>query len=534
MLTPIILLLGLAVATCIIAYVADNLGKKLGKKRVTLWGLRPRQTATLLTMASGLGIMLVTLFVLLALWGPLRHALLSYDRVRADSQELNARNAELQRNLNKLGLQSRKLQSQATRSRQQAADARQQSVQAQQQFVQANQQLHGAQQNLAAAQKARGVAVLAEAEAQRGESAARQRAESAQQRFAQAQNRLANSRQRLSRVEDFLESARKGLDRTRGHLTAARKNLVHAKVQLATAKGSLTTTQGIVKSTMGTVRNLTQDVAQRAAEVARLQEGEQEQQRKVADLQTRRDQLQQEIATLTQETVRLTAVAQQFASAAEQLATGQVIIPVSQVFAERRLPPRPGAADARAALNELLAEGRKAVSNFEAKDIVLAPISIESGSRLTSLDQEQILALLVKHLVTFETPVAVRLLAVRNHFAGEKEILGRMEVLPVRAAFNRGELVASTTVDGKQSDARIFNQLLTLINEGEKVAREHKVAPPLTPDNPHFYGPGTNERIFEALRQIQAINGPANVRLIAVEEISTVEPMHVRIEVAAS
>ncbi|HVF09670.1 MAG TPA: DUF3084 domain-containing protein, partial [Abditibacteriaceae bacterium] len=99
MLTPLVLLLGLAVATCVIAYVADNLGKKLGKKRVSMWGLRPRQTATLLTMASGLGIMLVTLFVLLGLWGPLRHALLSYDRVRANSRELSQQNMALQTNL---------------------------------------------------------------------------------------------------------------------------------------------------------------------------------------------------------------------------------------------------------------------------------------------------------------------------------------------------------------------------------------------------------------------------------------------------
>ncbi len=58
--TPLFLLVGLMIATAVIAYWSDNLGKKLGKKRVSLLGLRPKQTATLITIASSLVIMLVT------------------------------------------------------------------------------------------------------------------------------------------------------------------------------------------------------------------------------------------------------------------------------------------------------------------------------------------------------------------------------------------------------------------------------------------------------------------------------------------
>src|ERR1017187_2561151 len=61
MLTPLYLLFGLTAATCVIAYWADNLGKKLGKKRISLFNLRPRQTATLISMASSVGIMILTL-----------------------------------------------------------------------------------------------------------------------------------------------------------------------------------------------------------------------------------------------------------------------------------------------------------------------------------------------------------------------------------------------------------------------------------------------------------------------------------------
>ena len=73
--TPLFLLIGLTIATCVIAYWSDNLGKKLGKKRVTLLGLRPRQTATLMTMTSSVVIMLFTFGVLLATNSGLRGAL---------------------------------------------------------------------------------------------------------------------------------------------------------------------------------------------------------------------------------------------------------------------------------------------------------------------------------------------------------------------------------------------------------------------------------------------------------------------------
>lgn len=74
MFTPLILFFGLTVATAVIAHWSDNLGKKLGKKRVSLFGLRPRTTATILTIASSWAIMLFTLAVLLIAVPPLKNA----------------------------------------------------------------------------------------------------------------------------------------------------------------------------------------------------------------------------------------------------------------------------------------------------------------------------------------------------------------------------------------------------------------------------------------------------------------------------
>jgi hypothetical protein len=47
----------------------------------------------------------------------------------------------------------------------------------------------------------------------------------------------------------------------------------------------------------------------------------------------------------------------------------------------------------------------------------------------------------------------------------------------------------------------------------------------------YFFALGTNERVFEALRQIQALKAPAHVKLIAAQDINTVEPVRVRFDV---
>ena len=87
-----ILLLALIVATCFIAYFADNLGKHLGKKRISLkvgrFSLRPRQTATLISMVSSVAIMLFTLACLLTANKSIRNALLRYDAEKAAANKL--------------------------------------------------------------------------------------------------------------------------------------------------------------------------------------------------------------------------------------------------------------------------------------------------------------------------------------------------------------------------------------------------------------------------------------------------------------
>jgi len=79
----LIVALVLMAAGGIIAYIGDTVGKRLGKRRVSVFGLRPRSTAILISTLAGVVIALLSLGVLLGLASPVREALLHYDDLQA-------------------------------------------------------------------------------------------------------------------------------------------------------------------------------------------------------------------------------------------------------------------------------------------------------------------------------------------------------------------------------------------------------------------------------------------------------------------
>ena len=60
----IVLILVLALMGGLIAYLGDKLGSKIGKKRLSLFGLRPHDTSVLMTIISGILVAAMTMGVL--------------------------------------------------------------------------------------------------------------------------------------------------------------------------------------------------------------------------------------------------------------------------------------------------------------------------------------------------------------------------------------------------------------------------------------------------------------------------------------
>ncbi len=76
-----ILVLAIVVLGGLIAAVGDRIGSRIGKKRMRLFNLRPKQTATLMTIVTGILIAGSTLIVLFASSKSLRQGVFELDRL---------------------------------------------------------------------------------------------------------------------------------------------------------------------------------------------------------------------------------------------------------------------------------------------------------------------------------------------------------------------------------------------------------------------------------------------------------------------
>jgi uncharacterized protein (DUF3084 family) len=508
--TPLFLLIGLALATCVIAYWSDNLGKKLGKKRVTLFGLRPRQTATLMTMTSSVVIMLFTFGVLLAANSGLRGALLRYDKEKADNKQLRLNNQQLRNEQKTLQGEVKTAQQQASQAKQntvaalkQAQTARDNYQTAHDNYQDALTELKKKQEQLQGARSAERIARANERQARSGEKSARSRAEKAGRDLQKKQGELGTVNQKLKLAQVDLKKLQGDLREAQGRVREAQSNLKQVERRLVEAQERYVREADL---SLKEERKLIEQISQHTQEIKLLQ--------------SQKEALDNDINQLKLLQIQLA-----------QPSRGDIDVPEGAVYADRLIVQRLRAAQIAPQLRAMLAEGHEQVSKDNSRRTIKLLLIRPSAELPQELPQEVIINYLAEFLEVSRIPVSVRLSALRNHAKAETEIQCAFIVFPARLAFGRDEVIASKVIDGGQSDAKIFNQLLHgLLNVGESEAIKRAVVPILR-GSAKLYADGTNERLFEALRRIQAIGKPVEVRLLADDNLTTIDQLRVRFEI---
>src|SRR3989442_7216330 len=85
-----------------IALVGNAVGRGIGRRRLSLFGLRPRYTAQLITVVTGMLITLLTLVVVLLISAQARVALFRLNEVLQETHQLEAQIARQQGRLKEL------------------------------------------------------------------------------------------------------------------------------------------------------------------------------------------------------------------------------------------------------------------------------------------------------------------------------------------------------------------------------------------------------------------------------------------------
>jgi len=95
----LILIFTLIIISGLIAFVGDWVGLKIGKKRVTIFGLRPHSTAIFITIVSGILIAIITVTILTISSNDVRTALFGMEELKEKlsylSREVELRNMQL-------------------------------------------------------------------------------------------------------------------------------------------------------------------------------------------------------------------------------------------------------------------------------------------------------------------------------------------------------------------------------------------------------------------------------------------------------
>ena len=545
------------------------MGKNLGKKRLSILGLRPRQTATLLSMLSSVLIMLLTLGALTVFSKQVRTAILRSDRLLQSNEEQRQRIASLKTEALRLEGQRNALQSEQNRlenavrttkksAANAVADAKKRVEVARTKATQAESKLSATQGQLTTAQQAQAQAQQAQEAAQQGASAATARASQAiarasqaQQRFAQAQQRFTAAQSRLGAAQSRLGAAQSRLNATYSRLATTNKRLATTNKRLAQVGKQRREAEKKARQASGSARRAGQSaifVGQRVVYLtAQSAQLESDNRKAQAELQEAQAQLQQAQTNVQVAKVAFDEAVRQAAQIGQTTALidmGEVSVRWGQTFADVTIPANSDASDARALLRRLLEDGARAASEVGAAEILnpatgvtralhLASLPLPSSSGLTELDEEAIITNFANRLATFEVPVSVRLVAARSYAKGETQMEGRLLEVPVRRVYVKGDTIAVVTLPPNEKDFQIFSDLLKLADKGAELARGKGVQPLLSAQNPNLFADDTNQRIFEAIRRIQQQNGAVSVRLVAARDVSTVDSIRVRFDIGS-
>lgn len=116
-----IIFLVLTVTGGIIAFIGDKLGSKVGKRRISLWGLRPKHTSIVVTIITGMLIALMTIGVLTILSENVRVALFGMDELRQKmttlTTQVEQKTQELERGKKMLAEKNREYEEMSARVR---------------------------------------------------------------------------------------------------------------------------------------------------------------------------------------------------------------------------------------------------------------------------------------------------------------------------------------------------------------------------------------------------------------------------------
>lgn len=472
-----ILILAIIILGGTIATVGDHLGSRVGKARLSLFNLRPRKTAVLITILTGSVISASTLGILFATNKELRDAVFRIETIQRQRRSVEAELREVQN-------QKEKMEAELAGARTELGEVRQQ-------LTSVNQSLN--------------------------QAIARQK--QTQNQLNQLQNRFLEAQANL---QQFSEQARvlqaeivrlvaeeRQLRRDRAHL-AAQRNQAQERLLQAEAENQQIEIQK---------QKLEQAIAQAQERLQQAEKAVIQAQERLQQVDTQRLALVNQQSVLRNEIAALEENRKRLEKNVEVLLLGlrrgNITIRAGQVMASGIVQGVKTRQEALQATETLLREARRAA--------ILLTNSPKIGpeQRVIQIRNEDVERLVEQ--ISDGQAYVIRILAAANYLEGEELVLVLPQIAPNQVVFGNGEQVASVSLNpADMTDEQILERLDYLFAISNRRAIQSGILPdPLT----GTVGSFPQIDLIRFVLQLKEYEGDVAVTAIAPQTVYTSGPL---------
>ncbi|MFN6500454.1 MAG: DUF3084 domain-containing protein [Nostoc sp. DedQUE01] len=484
MTTGYILIAAILILGGVIATVGDRIGTRVGKARLSLFNLRPKNTAVLVTIFTGGLISASTLGILFAADDKLRQGVFELEDIQTDLRQkreqlktAETQKSQVESQLNQARIAQAKAQQdlQAINQSLQAANAKQRETQAQ-----LNRTIEQQAQTQTQLQRTQGQLNIVVSQYQKA--------------IAELQS-VYNQRQELQAAVELLKTERQRL------YAEAKKAIDEAKTAIEKRDRELANRQEVIEARDRKIAQLDQLIQKRNLEITAREQVIAKRESRLKELEAQQQQLEQEVARL-----------EKYYQSYQDLRLGKLALVRGQVLAAAVIRVTQAAA-ARQAVVQLLQQANRN-ANLELSE----PGGNSANVELVRVTQERVEQL--SKQIEDGREYVVRIFSAGNYVRGEKQIEFFADIARNELVFSGGAQLATTTADPKNMTSYQLQQRLEiLISASQFRARNAGIVENVQVD-------GTFLRFVAQLRQY---NQALEIKAIAAEDTYTAGPLRVKL-----
>lgn len=475
MATGYILIAAILILGGVIATVGDRIGTRVGKARLSLFNLRPKKTAVIVTIFTGGLISASTLAILFATDGGLRKGVFELE--------------DIQRDLTNKREQLKTAEAQKSQAEVELNQAKQEKVQVQQELQAINKSLQAVNTKQKATQ------------AQLNRTLNQQ---------AKTQARLKETQSRLGGIMIQYQQARGELQtlyHQRQTLQTAVEDLKAEREKLYTqAKEAIDEAKTAIEKRDRKIAKLDKLIQNRNLEIKQREEV-------IITRESRLKELEEQQQFLDREVARLEKYYQSY----RDLRLGKLALVKGQVIAAGLITVNK-TNTSRQAIMKILEE-----ANHNANVQLTEPGEISMNKKILRLTKDQVEALIAQ--IKDSREYVVRIFSAGNYVRGEKQIEFFADAARNQLVFSLGEILATTTADLKSMTPEQMRQRLDLlISASQFRARNAGIVESVEVD-------GTFVRFVTQLQQMEQ---EVEIKAIAAENTYTVGPLRIKLVVISN